>query len=63
MFWTNLLSPSSGSSLKMKMEVAGLYKTLVMIYQPTWHDIPENGNPEKKLHTCIKWDSEISDGK
>jgi hypothetical protein len=56
MFWMNLLSPSSSSAL----EVAGLYKILVVVYHTTWHDIPENGSPEKKLH--IKWGSEMSDG-
>lgn len=56
MFWMNLLSPSSGSAL----EEAGLYKTLAVVHQTTWHYIPENGNPEKKLQ--IKRCSEMSDG-
>lgn len=34
---------------------------LVVVYQTAWYDIPENGNPEKKLQ--IKWGSEMSDGK
>jgi hypothetical protein len=46
MFWMNLLPPSSGSTLGIKMDAVGLYKILVMTYQTTQHDIPENGNPE-----------------
>jgi hypothetical protein len=46
-FWINLMPPSSGCILGMKMDVARLCNPLGMIYQTTQHDIPENGNPEK----------------
>lgn len=54
MFWMKLISPSSGSALEM----AGLYKTLVVVYQTTWHDIPQHGNPEKKWGSESQMESE-----